>query len=161
MSRVENKRADGTIYHTVLSDRGVAIDATIWNDLILPRIGISATLSHWALVAAEATKVRKYAVLCDAANFDFAAYAGNPRGGFGPTAERHWHLVWTDAFTRAAAAGLPTRPIASLERRCLERIAATMARHLHQVIWSRTTERAMKAPLNPDPDLQTQMPSSL
>ena len=86
MSRVDNKRADGTVYHTVLSDRGVAIDATIWNDLTLPRVGISATLSHWALVAAEATKVRKYADLCDAANFDFGAYAGNPRGGFGPTA---------------------------------------------------------------------------
>ncbi len=74
-----------------------------------------------------------------------------------PTLERHWRLVWTDALTRATAAGLPTRPIASLERRHLERVAATMARHLHHVIWTHTSNKTMTTPLNPDPDLHVQM----
>ena len=161
ISRVDNKRADGAIYHPLLGTRGVAIDSTIWNDLTLARLGISATVSHWTLAAAEALKNRKYTTLCDAANFDFAAYAANPRGGFGPFLEHQWNLVWVDAMTRAKAAGLPTRPIASLERRCLERIAATMAQHLHHAIWSRTSDRTMAPPIHPDPDLQTQMPPSL
>ena len=161
ISKTDNKRADGAIYHTALGTRGIAIDTTIWNDHTLPRIDISATISHWTLVAAEDHKTKKYKALCDEANFDFAAYAANPRGGFGPTLERHWRLVWTDATTRAAAAGLPTRPIASLERRSLERIAATMAVHLHHAVWSRATGRTMAAPIRPEPDLQTQMPPSL
>ena len=161
VSRHDNKRADGALYHTLLSTRGIAIDTTIWNDLTPARLNISATISHWALLAAEATKNNKYTALCEAVNLDFAAYAANPRGGFGPTLERHWRLVWTDALTRATAAGLPTRPIASLERRHLERIAATMARHLHHVIWTHTSDKTMTAPPNPDPDLQVQMPSAL
>ena len=102
----------------------------IRNDLTLPRLNISATISHWALVAAEASKTLKYVELCNPANAEFAACAANPLGGFGPTVERHWHLIWTDTFTRAAAAGLPTRPVASLERRCLERIAALRRQRL-------------------------------
>ena len=99
---------------------------------------------------------------CHAANFDFAALAANPRGGFGPTLERMWNAVWLDATARAAAAGLPTRPIESLQRRHLERIAAHMARALHYSIWAHTTSRATKAPLRPDPDSPTaQLPPTL
>ena len=73
-----------------------------------------------------------------------------------------WSAVWLDALARAAAAGLPTRPIESLERRHLERIAAHMARALHYSIWAHTTSRVMAAPIRPDPDPHTaQMPPSL
>ena len=82
--------------------------------------------------------------------------------GDGPPLERMWNAVWLDAITRAAAAGLPTHPIASLERRHLERIAATMARALHHSIWTHTTSRAASAPPRPEPDLHTpQLPPSL
>ena len=114
------------------------------------------------LVAAEDYKTKKYEEHCHAANFDFAALAANPRGGFGPTLERMWNAVWLDATARAAAAGLPTRPIESLQRRHLERIAAHMARALHYSIWAHTTSRATKAPLRPDPDSPTaQLPPTL
>ena len=158
----DNRRADGAIYHPALGSRGIAIDVTVWNDLTLPRIAIAAGVSHWVLVAAEAYKTKKYETHCHAANFDFAALAANPRGGLGPTLERMWNTVWLDAIARAAAAGLPTRPIVSLERRHLERIAAHMARALHYSIWAHTTSRTTTDPPRPDPDPHTpQMPPSL
>ena len=76
-----------------------------------------------------------------------------------------WNAVWLDAIAKAHAAGLPTRPINSLERRHLERIAATMARALHFSIWTHTDGRGVSAPLRPEPDLQpdpgTHHPQSL
>ena len=96
------------------------------------------------------------------ANFDFAALAANPRGGFGPSLECLWRLVWDSAKARAAASGLPARPIASLERRQLETIAAVMARELHRSIWLRTSGRAMAPPIQPDPDpTSAQVPHEL
>jgi len=162
VSPLDNRRADGAIYHPALGARGIAIDVTVWNDLTLPRIAISATVSHWVLVAAEAYKNAKYTAACESTNLDFAAFSANPRGGLGPTFERMWNAVWLDALARAAAAGLPTRPIESLERRHLERIAAAMARALHYSIWAHTTSRATSAPIRPDPDPHVaQMPPSL
>ena len=162
VSPVDGRRADGVIYHPALGPRGIAIDVTVWNDLSLARIVTSATVSHWVLVAAEAYKTRKYQEVCEAVNFDFAAFAANPRGGLGPTLERMWNAVWQDALAHAAAAGLPTRPIDSLQRRHLERIAAHMARALHYSVWAHTSGRTTTAPIRPDPDPHSvQLPPSL
>ena len=79
ISRHDGKRVDGAIYHTALGGRGVAVDATIWNDLTLGRLPLSAVVSHWVLAAAEVSKVKKYRDLCEAANFDFAALAPRQR----------------------------------------------------------------------------------
>ena len=46
VSPLDNRCADGAIYHPALGTRGVAIDVTVWNDLTLPRISHSANISH-------------------------------------------------------------------------------------------------------------------
>ena len=141
LSPQDNKRADGCLWHIALGARGVAIDVTIWSDLTLARLPRSASTSLHVLLAAEKYKTTKYEALCDALNLDFAALAANPLGGFSPTLLRVWRTVWDARMAQARLAGLPTRPIASAERRCLEGISASMARHLHRTIFQHATSR--------------------
>ena len=84
-----------------------------------------------------------------ALNYDFAALAANPLGGFSPTLLRVWRTVWDARMAQARLAGLPTRPIASAERRCLERISAGMARHLHRAIFQHATSRYVATTVQP------------
>ena len=152
VSPIDNKRADGCIWHPALSARGIAIDVTVWSDFTFARLPLSAATPLYTLLAAETFKEAKYASLCDAENLDFAALAANPLGGFGPTLHRIWRTVWDHRLSQARAAGMPTRPIASLERRCLESLSATFARHLHLSLFHRTTNRIAAAITNP-PDI--------
>ena len=101
------------------------------------------------LLAAEKYKTTKYEALCDALNLDFAALAANPLGGFSPTLLRVWRTVWDARMAQARLSGLPTRPIASAERRCLERISASMARHLHRAIFQHATSRYVATTVQP------------
>ena len=95
-------------------------------------------------------------------HLDFAALAANPHGGFGPNLFRVWRAVWDARLATATAAGLPTRPIASLERRCLERLSATFARNLHLSIYQRTTNRYAANPAQPpDTDGDAHRPADL
>ena len=61
-----------------------------------------------------------------------------------------WRAVWDARVAQARMAGLPTRPIASAERRCLERISASMARHLHRTIFQHATARYGATSAQPD-----------
>ena len=159
----DGKRADGILFHPSFGARGLAIDATVWNDCTLPRLSTSAAISHWVLLAAETFKTAKYESLADAVNLGFACLAFNPRGGFGPHLERLWRAVWADRVAHAAAAGQPTKPILSLERRCLEHIAQVFARCLHSSIYSHTTDRAIGDHTQPDDEDEpmVQQPPSL
>ena len=159
----DGKRADGILFHPAFGTRGLAIDATVWNDCTLPRLSTSAIISHWVLLAAEAFKTAKYAALADAVNLDFACLAFNPRGGFGPLLEQLWRAIWADRVAHAAAAGQPTRPILSLERRCLEAVAQAFARCLHTSTFSHTTDRAIGDQTQPDDEDEpvAQVPPSL
>jgi len=159
----DGKRADGILFHPCFGTRGLAIDATVWNDYTLPRLSLSAAISHWVLLAAETFKTAKYEALADAVNLDFACLAFSPRGGFGPHLERLWHAIWADRVAHAVAAGQPTRPILSLERRCLEHVAQVFARCLHSSTYSHTTDRTIGDRTQPadDDEPTTQLPRSL
>ena len=149
ISPADNKRADGCLWHIALGARGVAVDVTIWSDFTLARLPRSASNPLYVLLAAEKYKTTKYEALCDALNLDFAALAANPLGGFSPTLLRVWRTVWDARVAQARLAGLPTRPIASAERRCLERISAGMARHLHRAIFQHATSRYVATTVQP------------
>jgi len=162
VSPTDNKRADGCLWHPALSDRGIAIDVTVWNPLTLARLALSASYPLYTLCAAELFKTEKYETLCDGMNLDFLAFAAYPNGGFGPILQKTWTTVWAHRIATATAAGLPTRPIASQERRCLERIATNFARDLHRSIWFRTTSRYVEVPLQPeDLDGDAHLPADL
>ena len=150
VSATNNQRADGCLWHPALSARGIAIDVTVWSDYTFARLPLSATTALYTLLAAESYKETKYKRLCDARNLDFAALAANPQGGFGPTLLRAWKAVWSHRIAQAKTAGLPTRALVSLERRCLEHISAVFARHLHKAIHARTTSRLTAQPDHPD-----------
>ena len=159
----DGKRADGVLFHPSFGTRGLAIDATVWNDCTLPRLSTSATISHWVLLAAETFKTAKYEDLAHAVNLDFACLAFNPRGGFGPHLERLWHAIWADRVAHAAAAGQPVQPILSLERRCLEHVAQAFARCLHSSTFTHTTDRAIGDRTQPSAEDEPtpQLPPSL
>lgn len=162
VSTVDNKRADGCIWHPGLSARGTAIDVTVWSDYTLPRLRHAAAQIGYTLRAAEKYKTDKYEELCDKCNLDFAALAANPHGGFGPNLFRVWRIIWDARIATAAAAGLPTRSIASLERRCLERLSAAFARNLHLTISRRTTNPYTANPAQPpDVDGDAHLPADL
>ena len=120
VSAVDNKRADGCLWHPSLSERGIALDFTVWSDYTLARLPTAAATPQWTLLAAQKYKSDKYTPLCDAINLDFAALAANPHGGWAPDLVRLWRTVWDARLVSARTAGLPTHPIASQERRALE-----------------------------------------
>ena len=141
VSKTDNKRADGCLWHPALSPRGMAIDVCIWSDYTLARLPLAASSPGYVLTAAEKFKTGKYTALCNELNLDFGALAANVQGGFGPKLTEYWQLAWAHRIATARTAGLPTRPLASLERRCLESLSAVFARELHRSIYGRTTNR--------------------
>ena len=77
-----------------------------------------------------------------------------------PATRRPRHPSPPSRLATARAASLPTRPIASLGRRCLERLSATFARNLHLSILRRTTNPYTSNPaLPPDADGDAHMPA--
>jgi len=149
ISAVDNKRADAVIWHPALSARGIAIDVTIWSGLTLPRLAHSATTADWVTLAAEKQKTDKYRHLCDQLGLDFEPLAADPASGFGPNLRRVWRVCWDHRLAAATAAGRPTRPIASQERRCLERLSAALIRCLHRGIATRLFAPLATTPAQP------------